>query len=122
MKSSDVPVEFRRGDLVWLNCDPSVGAEPRKIRTCVVVSNDVANEFGSTLTVVPTQQFTKERAERGYMVDLRKPRSTMKAPRVANCSMIMTYDRSRIVGKEGRVMRDTLDRINRALLLHLGIG
>ena len=91
------PIEFRRGDVLWIQCDPSVGVEPRKTRTCVVVSNDLANRYGQAVTVVPTQTYTAERAARAYMVDLRKPRSTLTEARVANTSMIMTYDRGRVV-------------------------
>ena len=64
------PLQLRRGELVWVNCEPSVGAESRKLRTCVVVSNDIANQFGQTVTVVPTQKFSAERNGRAYMVDL----------------------------------------------------
>lgn len=113
---------IRRGDVVWINCDPSVGARPRKTRTCVVVSNDLANQFGAALTVVPTQQHTAERASRGYMVDLRKPRSTLEAPRVANASMVMTYDRARVVSKAGRLGAEALRRLDQALALHLGLS
>lgn len=119
--SSTAQSQFGRGDIVWLNCDPSIGAEPRKTRTCVVISNDVANRYGQTVTVIPTQRFTKERAGRAYMVDLRRPRSTMKDARVANCSMVMTYDRSRVVAQVGRIHQDALSSIERALLLHLGM-
>jgi mRNA interferase MazF len=83
-------IEIRRGDILWIQCDPSVGVEPRKIRTCVVVSNDIANQHGEALTIVPTQAYTAERARRAYIVDLRKPRSNLTEPRVANASMIMT--------------------------------
>jgi len=117
----DEPLRIRRGDVLWLNCDPSVGVEPRKTRTCVVVSNDVANEFGAAVTVVPTQSFTAERAARAYVVDLRKPRSTLDEKRVANASMIMTYDRARIVSKAGRLHGDALRALDRALSLHLGL-
>ncbi|HEV3189900.1 MAG TPA: type II toxin-antitoxin system PemK/MazF family toxin [Polyangiaceae bacterium] len=115
-------VDIRRGDIFWICCDPLIGAEPRKTRTCVVVSNDVANQYGRAITVVPTQEFTSERAARGYMVDLRRPRSTLEAPRVANASMIMTYDRARVTSRAGRVAPDTLRGIERALCLHLGIA
>jgi mRNA interferase MazF len=114
-------LRVRRGDVLWINCDPSVGVEPRKTRTCVVVSNDLANEFGAAVTVVPTQAFTADRAARVYMVDLRKPRSTLAEPRVANASMIMTYDRNRIVSREGRLHRDALIALDRALSVHLGL-
>lgn len=112
---------IRRGDILWIACDPSIGVEPRKIRTCVVVSNDVANRFGGAITVVPTQRFSAERAGRAYMVDLRPPRSTLGEPRVANASMIMTYDRRRAGRRAGRVSPEAMADIDGALRLHLGL-
>jgi mRNA interferase MazF len=114
--------ELRRGDIVWICCDPSVGVEPKKTRTCIVVSNDIANRYGQAVTVIPTQAFTSERAERVYMVDLRAPRSTLSEARVANASMVMTYDRSRIVRREGRVGSDALAKIDAALVVHLALA
>lgn len=111
----------RRGDILWISCDPSVGVEPRKTRTCVVVSNDVSNEYGLAITVAPTSAYSAERAARGYMVDLRKPRSTLKEARVANASMVMTYDKSRIVSHAGRAHADAMARLDAALALHLGL-
>ena len=121
MKKKTEPVELRRGDVVWIDCDPSVGAEPKKTRTCVVVSNDVANHYGQAVTVVPTQRFTRERAARAYMVDLRTPRSSLERDRVANASMIMTYDRARVVASAGRLAKDALHALDWALAVHLGI-
>ncbi len=114
-------VEVRRGDVLWMQCDPSVGVEPRKVRTCVVVSNDVANRYGQAITIVPTQAYTPDRAAREYIVDLRKPRSTLEPQRVANASMVMTYDRGRIVRRAGRVSAETLRALDRALAIHLGL-
>jgi mRNA interferase MazF len=114
-------VEFRRGDEVWLNGDPSVGAEPRKTRTCVVVSNDIANRFGQTVTVVPTQSYMKERAGRAYVVDLRTPASTLRDARVANGSMITTYDRSRVVSRAGKLSVAAMKQLEVALAIHLGL-
>lgn len=116
------PVEFRRGEILWMDCDPSVGVEPRKIRTCVVVSNDGANRHGAAVTVVPTLSFSAERAARPFVVDLRKPRSNLDAPRVANASQVMTYDRARVASRAGRVTAETLSAIDRALAVHLGLS
>jgi len=113
--------EIRRGDILWINCDPSVGAEPKKTRTCVVVSNDIANRYGQALTVVPTQEWTAERAARVYMADLRAPRSTLKEQRVANASMVMTYDRARVVSRAGKLTLETLGVLDQALAVHLGL-
>jgi mRNA interferase MazF len=112
---------FVRGDILWICCDPAVGAEPRKTRTCVVVSNNIANRYGQVLTVVPTQAYSAERAERAYMADLRHPRSTLREARVANASMVMTYDRARITRRAGKVAPEALDDIDRALAVHLAL-
>ena len=119
--SEKAPDEIHRGDLFWIDCDPSVGAEPRKTRTCVIVSNDVANLRGGMVSIVTTQAWTAERANRAFMVDLRKPRSTMEAPRVANASVVMTYDRSRLRGRVGKVHADAMKALDGALSLHLGL-
>ncbi len=122
--------EYRRGDVVWVSCDPSVGVEPKKTRTCVIVSNDIANRFAAALTVVPTLEWTQERASRLYMVDLRYPGSDMTAERVAprtsragvaNASMVMTYDRRRFVGAQGSISDEALSELDQALALHLGL-
>jgi mRNA-degrading endonuclease toxin of MazEF toxin-antitoxin module len=86
-----------------------------------VVSNDIANRYGQAITVVPTQEYTKERATRLYVTDLRKPRSTVERNRVANASMVMTYDRRRVIGRAGKVSQETMLDIERALSLHLGL-
>jgi mRNA interferase MazF len=119
--STPESLDLRRGDLVWVDCEPSRGSEPKKVRTCVVVSNDVANRFGQAITVVPTQRFTAERNGRAYMVDLRAPRSNLKTQRIANASMVTTWDRSRLLKREGHVTKETLGRIDAALRVHLGL-
>ena len=114
-------MEVLRGDVVWVDCDPSVGVEPRKTRTCVVVSNDLANRYGAAVTVVPTQAWSEERAARAYMVDLRAPASDLDADRVANASMIMTYDKRRLVQVAGELSGEALAALDAALGLHLGL-
>lgn len=116
------PLEVRRGDILWIDCDPSVGTEPRKVRTCVVVSNDLANRHGAAVTVIPTLTYSAARAARPFLVDLRRPRSTMKAARLANASCIMTYDKARLVSRAGRVDASTLKAIDRAIAVHLALA
>lgn len=122
MKKEREEIEIRRGDILWIQCDPSVGVEPQKIRTCVVVSNDIANHHGQAVTIVPTQAYTAERARRAYMVDLRKPRSDLNEARIANASMIMTYDRRRVIKRAGRITTETQDALDLALSIHLELS
>ena len=44
---------MQRGDIYFAQLDPTRGAEIRKTRPVVIVSNDIANRASSLVTVVP---------------------------------------------------------------------
>lgn len=45
---------MKRGEVWWVDFNPSVGGEIRKLRPAVIVSNDSANKFLNRVQVVPT--------------------------------------------------------------------
>lgn len=47
-------IEFpKRGDVYWVNLDPTVGGETQKRRPALVVSNDIGNEMSHIIMVAP---------------------------------------------------------------------
>lgn len=44
---------LRRGDVYWVNLDPTVGTEINKKRPAVIVSNDTGNEYSNRVIVAP---------------------------------------------------------------------
>jgi len=43
----------KRGDIYWVNLDPTIGAEIKKTRPCVIISPDSANRGGPLIIVAP---------------------------------------------------------------------
>lgn len=63
----------QRGDLFWTNLDPSVGAEIKKTRPCVIISPDAANRSGPLIIVAP---ITKAKAGKVYYHEVFLPSGT----------------------------------------------
>lgn len=53
--------------------------------------------------------------------DLERAELELLDARVANCSMIMTYDRSRVVTKTATTSHDTMRAIETCMRTHLGM-
>jgi mRNA interferase MazF len=51
MPNSDL--RYRRGEIWWVNLDPTVGNETAKKRACIVLQNDVGNARSATTMVAP---------------------------------------------------------------------
>nr|VFJ99159.1 MAG: mRNA-degrading endonuclease, toxin component of the MazEF toxin-antitoxin module [Candidatus Kentron sp. LFY] len=45
--------EIKRGDVRWINPDPTQGSEIRKTRPCVVLTHDTLDNLRRTVVVVP---------------------------------------------------------------------
>jgi mRNA interferase MazF len=46
-------LRYRRGEIWWVNLDPTVGNETAKKRPCVILQNDVGNARSETTMVAP---------------------------------------------------------------------
>jgi mRNA interferase MazF len=44
---------MNRGDVWWVNFEPSIGGEIRKKRPAIIVSNNAANKFLNRVQVIP---------------------------------------------------------------------
>jgi mRNA interferase MazF len=46
-------LRYRRGEIWWVNLDPTVGNETAKKRPCIILQNDVGNARSETTMVAP---------------------------------------------------------------------
>lgn len=44
---------LRRGEIYWVNLDPTVGTETKKTRPGIILSNDIANKHSKRVIIAP---------------------------------------------------------------------
>lgn len=112
-------MNIERGDILLIELDPTKGSEIRKTRPGIVVSNDVANTYSQLITIVP---LTSQRIDQIFPSEVFIPQvKGLKVKSKAKVSQIRAIDRTRIKSKLGKVTSSTLQDLNLALKLHLGI-
>ena len=111
----------RRGDVFLVSFDPTVGSEIRKTRPALVVQNDVANRH-SPITIVAT--ITSRFDDRLYPTEVavQPGEGGLTVPSVVLLNQIRSVDGRRLVRRLGRLQSGTMERVDRALLISLGLA
>ena len=105
---------------IWLvNLDPAVGAEIKKIRPALIISNDINNHYAHTITILPIT----DKGEKIYPfeVHLQAKISGLAKESKIKCQQIRTIDKSRLIKSLGSVSDLEIKQVQQALLIHLGI-
>ena len=106
---------LKRGDVAWVNLDPTVGAEIRKRRPCVVVSLSVLNDKRLTVVVVPLSTAGTPRPPLVVAVPSAGAGST------ARIDQIRAVDKSRVLDVAGKLNRADMEQVEQGLRIVLGI-
>ena len=93
-------VGVKRFDVYRVNLEPTVGREIQKMRPCLVISPDEMNRYIATVIVAPMT--TKGRA---YPTRVHCNFQGKQGQIVLD--QIRTVDRSRLIGRLGRISRRT---------------
>ena len=104
-----------RGDVVWVSLDPTVGAEIRKRRPCVVLSLSVLNEERLTVVVVPLSTASTPRPPLVVAVP------SAGAGANARIDQVRAVDKSRILEAAGKLNRADMEQVEQALRIVLGL-
>ncbi len=110
----------RRGEVYLVNFDPTVGAEIRKTRSALILQNDIANRH-SPITIVAA--ITSQFAAPLYPTEVLVTAGEAGLPRdsVVLCNQIRSIDKRRLTKRMGLVTSDKMRRVERGLLLSVGI-
>jgi mRNA interferase MazF len=104
---------YRRGEIRWVNLDPTVGAEAKKIRACLIVQNDIMNQYGLLTIVMPFRPGSKQAP---YVVNVKAtPNNGLDQDRFIDIGQIRAVDHSRILGLLGVLESEYWELIRTAL-------
>lgn len=106
---------MKRGEVWWVEFDPSVGSEIRKTRPAVIVSNDAANRNLLRVVVVPITSNTDRQYPGEALVTLAEKTGKAMA------DQIMAADKSRLKNKIYTLSKADMLAVENAILVHLGM-
>lgn len=110
----------RRGEIYWVNLDPTIGSEIRKKRPAVIVSNDAANRRYRQVTILPLTTQNLETVE-PFQVLLLGKETGMGKDSKALAEQIRTIAKERLGKVVGSVGIEQLEAIAEAIKLHLSL-
>lgn len=113
-------LSYRRGEIRWVKLDPSVGAEAKKTRACLIVQNDTMNQYGLLTIVIPLRPGTKKAP---YAVNIKASSlNGLDKDRFLDVGQIRSVDGQRILGQLGVIEETYWQPIQIALDIVLGFS
>jgi mRNA interferase MazF len=110
----------KRGAIWFVSLKPAVGHEIGKTRPALVISNDRNNLFSETVTVLPITA----KIEKIYPFEVFLPGEETHLPKDSKvkCNQIRTIDKKRLINFVSTLLPEKLEKVEKALLIHLDIN
>ena len=106
---------MNRGEIWWVEFDPSVGSKIRKTRPAVIISNDSANRNLARVVVIPLTSNVDRQYPGEALVTLDgKPSKVM-------ADQIMAADKSRLKNQLGALTKADMQAVEDAIRIHFGM-
>lgn len=114
-------LKIKRGDIVLVNLDPTIGSEQGKTRPALVIQNDIGNEYSPVIIVasITSRIFGKQFLTN---VVLKAQESSLDKNSTILFNQIRTIDKQRIIKKIGEIPSKQIPEVDRAIAKSLGIN
>ena len=109
----------KRGSVYLVNLDPTIGSEIKKTRPAVIIQNDVGNQYSPITIIAPIT--SGEKAVYPIEVEVKKAEGGLDNDSLILLNQIRAIDKRRLVKYLGKVKPETMQRVDQALLISLGL-
>lgn len=113
-------IEVKRGEIWLVSLNPTVGHEINKTRPSIIVQNDEGNK-NSPLTIIAP--ITSKHLDELYPVEVFLPKNKfgLNMDSKVLLDQIRSLDKRRLIKKLGKVDDETMQKIDEALKISLGL-
>ena len=100
--------------------DPVIGREIAKTQPVVVVSNNLNNKHGGTITVLP---LTSQKLKKVYPFEILLSKGNANLPKESKvkADQIRTLDKRRLIKRFGQLTEEQITLIDEAIKIHLAL-
>jgi mRNA interferase MazF len=107
---------MKRGEVWWVNFEPSVGGEIQKQRPAIIISNDASNKHLNRVQVVPITSNTDKLYPSEAYVTLNGDQ------RKAVADQLTTVSKTRFKNTIGRLSAADMKKVEQAIRLQLDMN
>lgn len=111
---------IRRGDIFYADLSPAIGSEQGGTRPVLIVQNNVGNYHSPTVIVAVLTSKAKKNLPTHISIHCGEGNITMDS--TVLLEQLRTIDKFRLQKYVGSVSDDTMDRVDRAMLVSLGLN